>query len=204
MPRILPVLNYPEFLEHDFRLVSWQVLDGASGSGTDAFPAGAQTSGTDASLPDAQASGTDASASPLLELVCESSFQIPVPFTAGSGLIRCRAQDSRLYITVRLYQGIMKHFYPNYKDYYYLVYEDTAIHKSVGQYVERSARTQATAATCYTRMEGIFVPQFTPVWEPVMKLGPKDKIPYVPLEQMHLEDTDTFCLYIKELLAQLG
>ena len=40
-----------------------------------------------------------------------------------------------------------------------MIYEDCAIHKSVGQYVDRSARKKATAKTCYTRAAGLFVPQ---------------------------------------------
>ncbi len=197
MPRILPVLSYPDFLEHDFSLVSWQVSGGTQPAAVSPSPADPRPSAPDPS------SGSCPSSAPTLELVCQSSFRVPVPFAARSGLVWCRVQDCRLYLTVRLYQGIMKHFYPNYKDYYYLVYEDTAVHKSVGEYVDRSARTRATAATCYTRMEGTFVPQFVPIWEPVMKLEPRDRLPYVPLEQMHLEDPDAFRLYVKELLAQL-
>lgn len=181
MPRILPILNYPDFLEHGFRLLSWQVLDNPWG--------------------DLTASGSDTL---FLELVCESSYEIPVAFAAASHLVRCVAEGSRLRFHIRLYQGILKHFYPNYKDYYYLLYEDTAIHKSVGAYVDRSARTQATASTCYTRMEGLFIPQFAPIWEPVMGQEPKDKIPYAPLDQIRLKDGDAFTAYLTQLLKQLG
>ena len=53
--------------------------------------------------------------------------------------------------SIRLCQGQLKHFYPDYRDYYYLPFEDTAIHRSVGEYVDRSARKKATAKTCYTK-----------------------------------------------------
>lgn len=217
MPRILPILNYPDFLEHRFRLLSWQILDnpwenltapgGAAPLGKTLPSGDASASGTAAPLGKALPSG-DASASGsdtlFLELVCESSYEIPVAFAAASDLVRCVAEGSRLRFYIRLYQGILKHFYPNYKDYYYLLYEDTAIHKSVGAYVDRSARTQATASTCYTRMEGLFLPQFAPIWEPVMGQEPKDKIPYAPLDQIRLEDGDAFAAYLAQLLGQLG
>ena len=43
---------------------------------------------------------------------------------------------------------VFRHFFPNCKDYYYLIYEDTAVHKSVGEYVDRQARKKATRETC--------------------------------------------------------
>ena len=55
-----------------------------------------------------------------------------------------------------------------------MIYEDCAIHKSVGQYVDRSARKKATAKTCYTRAAGLFVPQplladGTPMWHECLR-----------------------------------
>ena len=45
---------------------------------------------------------------------------------------------------VPLYEEEMKYFYSNYKNYYYLPDEDTAIHKSVASYVDKKYRVQAT------------------------------------------------------------
>ncbi len=52
----------------------------------------------------------------------------------------------------------LKYFYPNPADYYYLPLEDCAMHKSVASFVEKEFRKKATAATCYTRQTGQFVP----------------------------------------------
>ena len=71
-------------------------------------------------------------------------------------------------LTLPLYSGTLKYFFPDYKDYYYLPQEDTAIHKSVAQFVDASFRKKATAASCYTKKEGIFLPSLSPK-EPVMK-----------------------------------
>lgn len=46
------------------------------------------------------------------------------------------------------------------KDYYYLPKEDRAIHRSIACYVDKAYRQKATAATCYIRQEGIFLPSF--------------------------------------------
>lgn len=60
--------------------------------------------------------------------------------------------------TLPLYEGPLKYFMPNYKDYYYLIKEDMAVHKSVAEYVDKNFRKKATAATCYINKEGRFLP----------------------------------------------
>lgn len=177
MPEILPILNYPDFLEHGFRYAGHQILEE-----TDLF---GQTHH-------------------LLKLTCESDYDIPVPFDAEASLIRCEANGHILDMTIDLFDGTLKHFYPNYKDYYYLIYEDTAVHKSVGEYVDKNARTRATAATCYTRQDGCFVPQFEPLWEPVMKQGPKDKLTFVPLDAFPITEPECFQTYLAQLFKHLG
>lgn len=177
MPVILPILNYPDFLEHPFELTGHRIVEE-----TDCF-------------------GTPRS---LLELSCESAYQIPVAFDTIQPPVTCLAEGRRLTLTIDLYEGTLKHFYPNYKDYYYLPYEDTAVHKSIGEYVDRNARIKATAKTCYTKKEGCFLPQFEPLWEPVMKAEPKDKISYAALTDVCLQDPSCFQSYLAQLLRHLG
>ena len=64
----------------------------------------------------------------------------------------------RMELSIRVYKGTLKYYYPNYKDYYYLIYEDTAIHKSVGEFVDKDARIKATKETCYTKKDSVFSP----------------------------------------------
>lgn len=52
----------------------------------------------------------------------------------------------------------LRYFYPNPADYYYLPLEDCAMHKSVASFVEKEYRKKATAATCYTKKTGTFLP----------------------------------------------
>lgn len=58
------------------------------------------------------------------------------------------------------FTGELKTFFKDYKDYYYLPAEDYAIHKSVGEFVDRSARKQATAHTAYIKKAGTFIPVY--------------------------------------------
>lgn len=54
--------------------------------------------------------------------------------------------------------GELKYFLPDPKEYFYLPSEDQAIHRSVAEFVEPSHRKKATAATCYQRKQGRFLP----------------------------------------------
>ena len=53
----------------------------------------------------------------------------------------------------------LKYFLPGpVSDYYYLPREDMAVHKSVAQFVDAKFRKRASASTCYTAREGLFLP----------------------------------------------
>ncbi len=75
--------------------------------------------------------------------------------------------EKELNLAVSLYEGELKSFYADYKNYYYLPAEDYAIHKSVGEFVDRKARRQATAKTCYQRVPGTFVPEPEAIFAPM-------------------------------------
>ena len=130
MPCILPILNYPDLLEGPLSL----------------------TGHSRTSLRDIF--GQEA---PMLDLCFESPCSVPVDFEAENGRVNMSLEKNLLKFRIELYQGDLKFFYPNYKDYFYLPLEDTAVHKSVGEFVDKSARVRATAKTCYTRKSGLFV-----------------------------------------------
>ena len=55
-------------------------------------------------------------------------------------------------MTIPVFDKQLKLYYENYKDYYYLPAEDTAIHKSVAAYVDKDYRQKATKENCYTKV----------------------------------------------------
>lgn len=61
-------------------------------------------------------------------------------------------------LTLPVCRGTLKFFFEPFRDYFYLPQEDTAVHKSVAQFVDPGFRRKATAATCYTKTEGSFLP----------------------------------------------
>ena len=100
-------------------------------------------------------------------------------------------------------EGELKYFYPDYKNYYYLIYEDRAIHKSVAEYVDREARIKATAKTCYTRRAGCYLPQFAPIFDPVLQKEYKDRITYFPYDDRQFAEQERNGGYVRHLLDYL-
>lgn len=83
--------------------------------------------------------------------------ELPVSVLLKDEYYVLRAEHSTLKLRLPVITGILKYFYPNYKDYYYLPYEDTAMHKSIAAYVDSECRIKATKETCYTKKHGTFI-----------------------------------------------
>lgn len=177
MPLILPILSYPDFLEHKFHLENQELI-----SQPDIFGREHQS----------------------LKLVCKNGFSVPTGFQRSNSVFSLEAEGELLNITADLFEGELKYFYPDYKNYYYLIYEDKAIHKSVAEYVDKEARKKATAKTCYTRQTGLYLPQFSPLWSPCLQMEHKDKITYVPFHMNLFQDEQKSSLYISHVLDVLG
>lgn len=174
MPLILPILNYCDMLEGAFSFLGQEARPVRGLFGDEAL---------------------------CLDLNYESPVTVPVEWSASAGCYRLSCQENRLTCTVPLTKGELKYFYPDYQNYYYLPLEDTAIHKSVGEFVDRSARKKATAATCYTRRAGTFLPQPAPIWEPVFKTAHKDKTSYALYSPERMEQEDAARQYLDKVLA---
>ncbi|MCI7739297.1 MAG: ribonuclease H-like domain-containing protein [Lachnospiraceae bacterium] len=61
------------------------------------------------------------------------------------------AVGDEITVTVDVSDGILKNYFENYKDYFYLPQEDTAIHKSLGNFLDKNLKKQASKDTCYTK-----------------------------------------------------
>lgn len=58
-----------------------------------------------------------------------------------------------LRLRIPLYEGMVRRYYSDYKNYYYLPLEDQAVHKSVAQFVDKDHKEKATPQNCYTKIE---------------------------------------------------
>ena len=139
----------------------------------------------------------------ILSLSGDPQTILPSPVSASVPTYAFRADKDRMELSIRVYSGTLKFYYPNYKDYYYLIYEDTAIHKSVGEFVDKDARIKATKETCYTKKDGLFLPQPTDIWDPEFKTSCKDKTGFFEIRKDCFSDPEKLNRYIKEIISFL-
>lgn len=111
-----------------------------------------------------------------------------------NGYVTCRGTELRI-LWYGIY-GTLKYFYSDYRNYYYLPTEDTAIHKSVAAYVDREHRQPAKASTCYTRKTGCFLPQKEPLLQPAFSDSYKDRRPFLLCDERFLSDPETIRKFI--------
>jgi hypothetical protein len=135
----------------------------------------------------------------------EASFPLCVPVPADidrdAGPYRIRTLGDTVFITIPLNRRVMYHFFPDYKDYYYLPEEDTAMHKSVACFVDPSHRQKATAQNCYVKKEGIFLPQTEERFLPSFRSSYKDRISWFEYQTDLTQDEEAFSSYIHSLIS---
>lgn len=82
---------------------------------------------------------------------------VPAQLSASASFCYITVLNSTVKIKMPLYEGTLKYFYTDYKNYYYLPYEDEAVHKNVAVYMDSSHREKAKASNCYKKFSGNFV-----------------------------------------------
>jgi len=136
------------------------------------------------------------------ELIFLMNNDIPVPKRVSYGYNEfyfiANGTDSK--ISVRLYDGTLKYFFENYKEYYYLPKEDTAIHKDIAASVDKAFRKNATASTCYTKKDSIYLPQYQQIITPAFSKTFKDKLSYFELSDKFIDSSEQLHKYIDHIL----
>lgn len=103
-------------------------------------------------------------------------------------------QKSKLH--VRLFDGELKHFFENPKDYYYVPQSDCAVHKSIGIYMEKHLRQKANSSNCYTKKDAIFVPQYETIMTPIFQKNRKEKVSFFELTETFFESEELLFQYV--------
>lgn len=111
--------------------------------------------------------------------------------------------DREICLRLRMFNGELKHFFSNYKDYYYLPAEDMAVHKSVSQFVDKQFRQKATASNCYTKSSGLFLPQGSETIEPIFRSEYKDKNTFFPYSEDFAANLDLVERYARGIISQM-
>lgn len=156
---LLPILSYLEIFNGQYSILSTRI---------DAYHTYDGTTGNE------------------LIITMQNDYPVPKRISHKLDSFYLMISKSRTSIRIPVFEGELRYFYPNYKDYYYLPAEDIAIHKSVASYVDKEYRQNACAANCYNRKSGSFLPQYSNIMQPEFRKEYKDKITY-------FEVTDDFC-----------
>ena len=90
----------------------------------------------------------------ILQLDLISPLPYPLHIRQDSSCLD--AADSQARLIVQGTKGCMKHYFSNYKDYYYLPLEDQVVHKSIGIFVDAAHRRKARPFECCQKMTGLF------------------------------------------------
>lgn len=103
----------------------------------------------------------------------ELSLSFPYP---GS-VLRCTltASGTQAVLSIPGFRGELRHFFPNYRDYYYLPLEDQAVHKSVGAFVGKEYRSPARPENCCVKKSGLFFPQPEECFSPAFRSSYESK-----------------------------
>ena len=137
----------------------------------------------------------------LMKLKLPMSLPHPVSTMANGCYFNAEGVEGTL--KVPIYDGELKYFYSDHKDYYYLPGEDLAIHKSVASFVDKAHRIQANASNCYTRKTSSFLPQWEALVEPCFKRDYKSRELFFELTDDVKKNRKLFSAYASHLLNKM-
>ncbi len=139
------------------------------------------------------------------EVLMKLRFLNSLPVAISQGINGCyfTGFDMEGTLKVPLYEEELKYFYSNYRDYYYLPIEDNAIHRSVAHFVDKDHRIKATAATCYTRKQASYLPQWNILFEPFFKREYQSKELFFELTDEFKRQRGDFSKYANHVLQMM-
>ena len=143
---------------------------------------------------------------PRKELIIRLIFVSPLPVAIsfmGKGC-HFKAEGYEGTLVIPIYEEELKYYYANYKDYYYLPLEDTALHKSIASFVDKDYREQATARNCYTRKISLYLPQWKVMVEPFFKRDYDSKDLFFELTDDIKKDRQLFSDYASHVLNAIA
>lgn len=129
---------------------------------------------------------------------------LPIRILYRDSSVYINANEQHACITITLTNDTLKHYFSDYKNYYYLPNEDMAIHKSVAAFVATANKTKATKNTCYTKKTDVFIPCYDASQTEIFKYHANDKSCYQTLESFLQSDVTKQCRYIQKCLQTLS
>ena len=125
---------------------------------------------------------------------------LPKRISLSENGIYLNAIEQKAFLSIPIFYGTLKHYFKDYKNYYYLPKEDSAIHKSVAAFVEAQNKEKATKSTCYAKKTGHFIPCPDKDFEETFQTAFNDQNRYQALESLQLSNNEMQQNYIKNTL----
>lgn len=133
-----------------------------------------------------------------LTFTCDTNY--PADISAAYSDIMMNVSGCTVIFSIPVYNTELKHFYKDYKNYFYLPNEDCAIHKSVAAYVDASRKQKASKENCYTKKSGAFIPYFCETKYPCFKKHFDDKSFYIQCNEKIYADKTFAYNYVKDII----
>lgn len=129
---------------------------------------------------------------------------VPVPVSHSYEFGYVTLNNSTGKLMVPMLEDTLYYFFEDYKNYYYLPQEDQAIHKSVAAYVDKQYRQQAKKENCYTRQQGLFLPQPTEFLSPAFRRDYKDTLNWFLWKEEDWAEPEMWARYLSSLIRGIS
>ncbi len=116
--------------------------------------------------------------------------------------IYLNAYGQQALLLIPLLRTTYRHYFKDYKNYYYLPQEDMAVHKSVAAYVDPYSRIKATKNNCYVKKNDTFLPCPCPEKFDIFQEEPCSKTYYQTLDSLLEAPEDKQIHYIRSILER--
>lgn len=130
----------------------------------------------------------------------KKTAELPKRISLSHKGIYLNAMGQRAVLFIPVIHETLKHYFHDYKNYYYLPKEDMAIHKSIALYVEPENKIKATKDNCYTKKTDAFIPCPDKGHNEIFQIASSDKNMYQTLKSVQTADMEKQKEYIKNTL----
>ncbi len=135
-----------------------------------------------------------------IQLIPEYFF--PQPFQHHASPYHIHAEKDHVLLSIPLLRGELRHFFTNYKDYYYLPEEDMAVYKALAGNINKDHRQNAKRSNCYIRHSSLFLPQEEEYFTPAFQQDYRDSLHYFEYEKHpYLSETHKWESYLLHILS---
>ena len=139
----------------------------------------------------------------ILMLSREIPLLLPVPFSLDRGTFCLEGAGAELTVRIPLFRQTLRHFFPDYRNYYYLPEEDRAVHTSVGRFVDPAFRKPAKAENCYVKKEGVFLPGAPEGASALFRGSYREKQQWFEMTQDFPDNAEKLGMYFDHLISSV-